>query len=138
VSEENVEIVRRGFEHFRQTRDFLREDVYDPAFVWDMSTFRGWPEKQTYEGLDGAREFMRAWLDAWEDWQLDVESLHDGGDKVVAIMRQRGRSKSTGLEVDMSFAQVFTLRNSLVTRMQMYADPAEGLEAAGLSETAQP
>lgn len=138
MSEENVEIVRRGFEHFRQTRDFLREDVYDPAFVWDMSTFRGWPEKQTYEGLDGAREFMRAWLDAWDDWQLDVESLHDGGDKVVAIVRQRGRSKSTGLEVDMSFAQVFTLRNSLVTRMQMYADPAEGLQAAGLPETAEP
>ena len=138
MSEENLEIVRRGFEHFQQTRDFLREDVYDPAFVWDMSTFQGWPEKQTYEGLDGAREFMSAWLDAWEDWHLDVEELHDGGDKVVAIVRQRGRSKSTGLEVDMSFAQVFTLQDGLVTRMQMYAEPAEGLQAAGLSETAQP
>jgi ketosteroid isomerase-like protein len=138
MSEENVEIVRRGFEHLQRTGDFREEDAYAPGFVWDMSTFRGWPEKQSYQGLEGAREFMRDWLDAWEDWQLEVEALHDVGDKVVAIVRQRGRSKSTGLEVNMSFAQVFTLKNGLVTRMQMYAEPAEGLRAAGLSETAHP
>jgi ketosteroid isomerase-like protein len=136
MSEENVEIVRRGFEHLRRTGDFREEDAYGPGFVWDMSTFRGWPEKQTYQGLEGAREFMRDWLEAWEDWQLDVESLHDGGDKVVAIVRQHGRSKSTGLQVDMSFAQVFTFADGLVTRMQMFAEPAEGLRAAGLPETA--
>jgi ketosteroid isomerase-like protein len=32
----------------------------------------------------------------------------------------------------MRFAMVFTLRDGLETRMQMYADPAEALEAVGL------
>ena len=132
MSRENVEIVRRGFDYFRRTRDF-REDGIAPEFVWDMSTFRGWPEQQTYEGLEGAREFMRRWLDAWEDWQLDLEELHDAGDEVVVVLRQTGRSKSTGLEVDMTFAQVFTMEGGRQTRMRMYADPADALEAAGLS-----
>ena len=132
MSEENVEIVRRGFEHFIRTGDFL-EDSVTPDFAWDMSTFTGWPEKQTYEGLEGAREFMRAWLDAWEDWELELEELRDAGDKVVAILRQRGVAKSTGLEVDMHMAQVFTLRDGKQARMEMYATPEEGLAAVGLS-----
>jgi len=62
-----------------------------------------------------------------------VKALHDAGDKVVAIMRQHGRSKSSGLPVDMTFGQVFTLREGKLTRMEMYADPADALEAVGLS-----
>ena len=131
MSKENIEIVRRGFEHFEATGDFLPE-LSAPEFVWDMSNFRGWPEKKLYPGLDGAREFMRDWLEAWDDWRFTVESLRDGGDKVVAIVRQRGNSKTTGLAVDMTFAQVFTVRGGKQVRMEMYADPSEGLDAAGL------
>ena len=133
MSEENVETVRRGFEHFRRTGEFL-EETTAPHYVWDMSTFRGWPEQQTYEGIEGAREFIRTWTDAWEEWELDLEGLYDAGDKVVAVVRQRGRSKSTQLEVDMTFAQVFTVEGGKVTRMQMYAGPEEGLAAVGLSK----
>jgi ketosteroid isomerase-like protein len=133
MSRENVEIIRRGYAHFIATGDFLVEDV-DPDFVWDMSTFRGWPERQTYVGIEGAREFMTSWLEAWEDWQIEVEELVDAGERVVAIVRQRGRSKTTGLPVDMRFAMVWTLRNGKQMRMQMYADSEEALEAAGLRE----
>jgi ketosteroid isomerase-like protein len=133
MSEQNIEILRRGYEHFLATGDF-QEEIIHPDFVWDMSTFRDWPEKQTYNGIDGAREFMRDWLEAWDDWRLEVESLHDAGDKVVAILRQRGRSKTTGVSVDMSFGQLWTIRDGVQTRMQMYADPAEALQAAGIGE----
>jgi ketosteroid isomerase-like protein len=132
MSAENVEVVRRGFEYFEENLDFLPE-LNDPEFVWDMSNFRGWPEQKLYPGIDGAREFMRDWLDAWNDWSIEVESLSDAGDKVVAIVRQRGTSKTTGLPVDMTFAQVFTVRDGKQVRMEMYAEPSEGLEAAGLS-----
>jgi len=132
VSRENVEIVRRGYEQFRATGEVQR-DLVTPDFVWDMSTFRGWPEQQTYEGADGAREFLTAWTGAWEDWTLEVESLEDAGTKVVAVLRQTGTSKATGLAVDMRFAQVWTLREGLQARMEMYADPDEGLKAAGLA-----
>jgi len=132
MSEENVEVVRRGYEHFGATRDF-REDVIHRDFVWDMSTFRGWPERKTYPGLEGAREFIADWTDSWEDWELDLEELLDaGGDRVLAILHQRGRSKATGLTVEMDFAQLWTVRDGKQVRMEMYADPAEAREAAGL------
>ena len=133
MSAENVEILRRGYEHLAATGELLPQN-FDPGFVWDMSTFRGWPEGQTYEGIEGAREFLRDWTDAWKDWRLEVEELHDAGERVVAVVRQSGVSKTTGLPVDMHFAQVWTLRNGRQTRMEMYADRAEALQAVGLTE----
>ena len=78
---------------------------------------------------------MTEWAEAWEDWELEVEDFIDAGDAgVVAIVRQRGRSKATGVPVEMHFGQVWTIRDQQQARMQMYASPEEALEAAGLSE----
>lgn len=133
MSQENVEVVRRAYDHFRVHGRFLPETLH-PDFVWDMSKFTGWPEQQLYHGLEGAAAFMANWIDTWEDWDWEVESLHDAGvDKVVAVMRQRGRSKSSGIHVEMRFAQLFTLRDGKQLRMEMYARPDEAFEAAGLA-----
>jgi ketosteroid isomerase-like protein len=133
MSQENVEIVRRGYEQFASTGRFVIE-IAAPDFVWDMSHFHGWPEQKVYEGSEGAQAFLRGWTGAWDDWQLDVEALHDAGEKIVAVLHQRGRSKAAGLPVDMTFAQVWTLRAGKQTRMDMYSDPDEALNAFGLAE----
>jgi ketosteroid isomerase-like protein len=96
-----------------------------------MSTFRGWPERQTYPGVDGARQFMADWLAAWEDWDLEVEEFAAGDEVVVAVVHQRGRSRATGLAADMNFAMLWTFRDGTQLRMKMYASRDEALEAAG-------
>jgi hypothetical protein len=68
MSAENVDIIRRGYEDFIAT-GALSEDIMAPEFVWDMSTFRGWPERKTYEGVEGTREFIADWTASWEDWR---------------------------------------------------------------------
>jgi ketosteroid isomerase-like protein len=98
-----------------------------------MSTFHGWPEQQTYVGIEGARQFIAEWTRAWDDWELEVEDMIDAGDRVVVMVRQRGRSKPTGVLVEMRFGQVWTTRGGRGIRMQMYASQKEALEA-GLSE----
>ena len=132
MSQENVEIVRECYERFAATGEVVADRATDD-FVWDMSNFHGWPEQQVYEGVEGTGAFLRAWMEAWEDWELEVEALHDSGDKVVAIVHQHGRSKAAGMPVEMYFAQVWTLRDGKQSRMDMYSDRAEALEAAGLS-----
>jgi ketosteroid isomerase-like protein len=134
MSQENVEAVQRGYGRWIATGEFSPELVH-PDFVWDMSTFRGWPERQTYVGLGGIADFLAVWVEAWDDWELEVEDYIDAGDAgVVTIVRQRGRSKATGIPVEMHFGQVWTIRDEQQIRMQMYASPAEALKAAGLRE----
>jgi ketosteroid isomerase-like protein len=129
---QNLEIVRDAYERFRVTGRFVAE-LAAPEFVWDMSHFHGWPEDQLYEGAEGAEAFLREWVAAWDDWELVVEALHDAGEQVLALIRQRGRSRASGMPVDMSFAQVWTLRDGKQTRMDMYSSQAEALEAVGLA-----
>jgi ketosteroid isomerase-like protein len=133
MSRENVEIVREGYAQRAITRRFDAESA-SPDFVWDMSNFRGWPEQQTYEGVEGANAFLCEWIGAWDHWEVEAEAFHSTGDKVVAIMHQRGQSKATGARVDMHYAQVWTLDEGKLTRMEMYSDQSEALKAVGLEE----
>jgi ketosteroid isomerase-like protein len=128
----NVDIVRDAYERFRASGQVLAE-LAAPEFVWDMSHFHGWPEEQVYEGVEGAERFLQEWVAAWDDWELHVKALHEAGDKVLAVVHQHGRSRASGLPVDMSFAQVWTLRDGKETRMEMYSDPNEALQALGLA-----
>jgi ketosteroid isomerase-like protein len=131
MSRENVEIVRRGYAHRQATGEFL-DEITASDFVWDMSTFQGWPEQQVYEE---ARRFLREWTGAFDDWEIEVDAIHDAGDdRVVGVLRQRGRSKSAGMRVDMLYAQVFTIRDGKQVRMEMYNDPDKALKAVGLAE----
>ena len=133
MSQENVELVRSGYVAFRESGRF-DESISTPDFVWDMSNFQGWPEQPVYEGAEGARRFLGEWAAAWDEWELELEELYDAGDRVVAVMRQRGRSKQGGLPVDMRFAQVWSFRDGLRSRMEMYDDPAQAMRAVGLAE----
>ena len=94
----------------------------------------GWPEQQIYRGPAGAMQFNAEWADAWDDWEMEPEDYIDAGERVVVILIQRGRSKTTGIPVEMRFAQVWTLRDGQGIRMQLYASVEEALEAVGLSE----
>jgi hypothetical protein len=49
MSRENVELVWQRAEQFMATGE-VEDEWYDPDFVWDMSTFAGWPEKPKATG----------------------------------------------------------------------------------------
>lgn len=131
MSEDNVRGVRDGYAEFAVTGRFDDEFTTED-FEWDMSNVAGWPEQQVYVGAEGARRFLADWVAVWDDWQMDVQEIHDAGERVVAILRQHARSKATGLPVDMVFAQVWTMRDGRRARMEMYSDPAAALRAVGL------
>jgi ketosteroid isomerase-like protein len=131
MSRENVEMLRRGYEHV--TGELLRE-LARSDFVWDTTTFRGAIRPGTFIGVDETNAWLADWLDSFEDWSIVIEEVFDAGDQVVAIVRQRGTAKHGGPEVEMRVAQVWTFRGGLAARMEMYADRGEALEAAGLSE----
>ena len=133
MSQENVDLLRRGFEHVERTREFPAEAAH-PDFVWDTTTFRGGVNTRTCVGVDETNGWLAEWLEGFVNWSIDVEELFDAGDRVVTITHQRASAKHGGPEVEMRLAQVWTFRDGLLTRMEMYADRDEALEAAGLSE----
>ena len=72
MSQENVEIIRRGYEHFRATGEIRAH----PDLVWDVSKL-GWPDQQIYAGAEGAKQFNAEWAAAWDDWELNAQDYVD-------------------------------------------------------------
>jgi ketosteroid isomerase-like protein len=133
VSQENVELVRRAWEHFISTQ-VVPEELLAPDFVWDMSPFGGWLEQPYYEGVEGVQAFLHDWSEPFDDLEYVVEGYHDVGDDVVTVLRQHGRAKASGVRVEMHYAVVTSVRDGLQTRAKVYAEPGEALKAVGLEE----
>jgi SnoaL-like domain len=132
MPEGNLENARRAYEHFVATGEPLEEEIH-PDFVLDMSTFRGWPERQRYQGIDGLREFIADWFGTWdEDWEFEITELREIDDTVLVLIQHSGRSKEGGVPVEMEIAHVLNFKDGLQLELRAYTSHAEGLAAVGL------
>ena len=87
-----------------------------------------------YRGHDGAREFFAMIDEAFDELAYELLELQDvDDDRVLAIVRLRGRGKGSGLEVDRKAAHLWTLRGETAIRMEGFADPDASRAAAGLT-----
>jgi ketosteroid isomerase-like protein len=134
MPQENVERLREGFESFLAGRRDFGTGLLDPEVEWD-GTDIGIPDLEgIYHGVDGVQRFWRTWLSSWETVLFEYE-LIDAGDQVVALIDQRMRGRSTGIEVAFGkYAQLFTLRDGLIVHWKGYRIQADALEAAGLQK----
>jgi hypothetical protein len=142
MSRENVELWRAFIEDFRAgTSESDREatltkmaELWDPEIEWDASGSALPDIDGVYRGIEAVRGFWREWLAAWEFVEFEYE-LVDAGDRVVVLLDQRMRGRSTGIEVPLGkYAQVATFRDGLMVHWKLYVSQAEALEAVGLRE----
>jgi ketosteroid isomerase-like protein len=131
MSEQNLQTLRDAYEWVRVKGTFPAH-LATPDYIWDLSHFHGWVGQQVYEGLQGAEDFFADWGSVWDSWEPAVEGLHDVGDKVVAILRVRGKSRLSEMPIEMSMAHVVTFREGKQARTDNYSDPREALKQVGL------
>lgn len=70
----------------------------------------------------------------FDEWEQELDDVIDCGDQVVvALTRQRGRGSASGANVELEYAQVITLHEGKVVRVDVYLDRERALEDVGLS-----
>ena len=131
MSEENVEIVRRINDAYLAGDFETALGLIDPDVEFDISMR---PDGKVYRGHEGVIEGLRTWTGTWEDYSFEVTELIDAGEHVIAVDRQSGRGKGSGMPLEHSFSAVYTIRDGMVVRMAWFTNRADALEAAGLSE----
>jgi ketosteroid isomerase-like protein len=132
MSQENVEIVRQMLAAWVSGDRDAARTAYDENVVWvvpviDASVSHGVPEME---------QAVEAWRRSCDDYAFEIQELMEGGDHVIAVIRQFGRGKESGTEVDLTSALLFTLLASKIVRMEAFETREQALEAAGLSESA--
>ena len=134
MSQENVERLRQAFDNFLAGKSEWGAELLDPNVEWDGTNALIFDIDRVYHGQEGVRQYWREWLSAWETVQFEYE-LVDAGDRVVALIDQRMRGRSTGIEVPLGkYAHVYTFKDGLIVHWKLYESPSEALEAVGVRE----
>ena len=129
VSESNVDVVRTALDAFnRGDQAALLALFTDDAEVYSTEAL---PNAGRFKGREGYLEWVGAWLDAWDHFivePLDYEAIDDR--RVVAPVRQRGRGRHSGVEIEMSVVYLFELEAGKVRRFELHVDRPSALAAA--------
>jgi hypothetical protein len=134
MSQENVEIVRRGVEALN-ARDLDRHysESIDPEVEWRTAAED--PDSATHQGLPAYRRYLEGWIESFDGLNADVEEYIDvGDDRVFTWIRYTGRGRESGAPADWHLAIIFTIRGGKVVRAEEYFDRAQALESAGPRE----
>ena len=131
MSKENVEVVRQALDAYtrRDVQTLRALAAHDTVLDWSAS--RGWLAG-VYRGIDEALDFYAGYFEAFDDIVIKPEGFIDAGDSVVVpnVAHQRGRD---GIRVSARSTLLFTLRGGQITRICLFQETQQALEAVGLA-----
>ena len=105
-------------------------ELFEPGVEVVYST-TAFPDAGTYRGGSVALAAWTRWLEAWEEFGMELEDVIDAGADVVALSRLRARGRASGVAVDADVGIIFDFHRGVIRRM-VFCDRSEALEAAGL------
>ena len=133
MSQENVELVRRGYEAFNRGDIDGVVGLIAPDFEYVASGLVP-GVGGVYRGAEGLRRFAETFWAEFDDPRIEVHELIDAGDQVVASTTMRGHGKQSGAETSWDVCQVWTVRAGTAVWGQAFPSRDEALEAVGLRE----
>ena len=131
MSEENVELMRQAVEAWnRGDLDGWARDFADDVAWYPLAEN---PENAPVHGKEAVLDFVRDWIEPWEEYTVEAHRIIDAGDYVVMSSRQIGRDE-TGTEVTIEQHATSLVRDGKVVEMKWFLDEGSALKAAGISE----
>jgi len=129
MSRENVEIVRR---QYANSQSLLDSKDLRPDAQFDFTDL--YPDQPVIRGVAAMRRFRDD--GPWgRSTRFAAERYFDVDEETVLVFtRVTSTGQGSGATLDTRVAQQFTVRNGLITRVKVYADRQQAVEAVGLAE----
>jgi ketosteroid isomerase-like protein len=87
-----------------------------------------------YLGHEGIRQYFRDVESAWEEWRVEVHRTVPAADgRVAIVMTMHVRGRESGAELSERTGHVWTVRDGLLLRNELFRDPDEALREVGAS-----
>ena len=135
MSQENIEIVRDAVVAYnRGDLDAFLDEYWTDDI--DYRAVEGAPDDHgPIHGKAEMRAYFQDWIDTFDDMKVEpLEVVDPGGDQVIAVLRNSGRAKLSGVETNLTYAALYTIRDGKIVRGREYWTKEQALEAAGLRE----
>jgi ketosteroid isomerase-like protein len=134
VSQENVEIGRRMLQAFADGGPEAMAEFWDPEIDWRAAE-GAIDDVGEMHGPVAVRRYIQDWIETFDDVSVVAEELRDvGHDRVLTVLRMKGRAKLSGIATELRYALVSTVRDGKVVRVREYLSVEDALKAVGLAE----
>ena len=100
----------------------------------DFSGARG-PFRGVYRGLAEVRGFLRSTWEPWDRVTIEfVEVIDCGADRVITVNVFQAQGSGSGAITGACVANLWSFRDGLIHRAELFQSRDEALEAVGLRE----
>ena len=136
MSQENVETMRKVFAMVNERGVTAATDALGHLLApeFELEEAAEVPDPASYTGRDAFIANMAKLEESFEELRLDPLEVVDLGEKIVVVVSMSGRGRGSSAPVEMTFAQLWSLRDGKAVSLCDYATKAEALQAAGLPE----
>lgn len=139
-SSANVETVRRLYEQLMGPgclEDAASVEIVPRFFAPDVEVVQFSGMLGTAGRFSGHGGVVASTLEVVREMANPVftpEEIHPLGDQVAVAILFRGAGRRSGAPVEMHAGHLFTLRDGLIVRFEVFEHPAEALAAVGVAE----
>jgi uncharacterized protein len=134
VATTDVDLVKSAFEAWnRGSVDAFTAHMSEDV-IWVEASGRPEGAPTERHGRERLRSSLESLFDAFETYHLEVEQIRELGDRVVAVVREIARGRSSGVEVDGQWGYLITVNDGRITRIEAHRDAAVVLEMADRGE----
>jgi uncharacterized protein len=93
--------------------------------VWHESSEL--PEGDEFIGRAEIEKFLQDFLEQWEVFHQQIESTLHEGDRVLVNIHLTAVGRASGVEVNVRYAHVWTMREDRAERVDAFYDPEKAL-----------
>jgi ketosteroid isomerase-like protein len=137
MSEQNVETLRSCFALANDRGIDVATDAFshllDDEFTLEEAVEV--PDSESYRGKEAFIANLRKLEEEFDELRIEPREFVDLGDRVVVVVSMAGRGRASGAAVEVTFAQLWSLRDGKAMSLRDFATKAEALEAVGLRES---
>ena len=136
MSQENVETIREMFAILNERGVGAATEAFGDLLAADFELEEAaeLPDPEAYTGREAFIDNMAKLEESFEELRMEPLEIVDLGEKVIVVVSMSGRGQGSSVPVEMTFAQLWSLREGKAVSLRDYATKGEALAAVGLSE----
>ena len=108
MSQENVEILRRGYNAWNRGDRDTAFEFLELEFVLQLP--EGGMNVGSFQGREAVTKLLEEYLEVFDFFHMEPEEFFDADDRVVVLVHTPARGKGSGVEVEFRPAHVWTMR----------------------------
>jgi ketosteroid isomerase-like protein len=125
-----IEAIRAAYDTFNRDEIGSQMEHIAPDVQWIEPL--SFPGGGTYRGHAGAIEYLKRAKAAWAEAISEPVDFATVGNRIMVTVRARVRPEGASKPIESTIADVYTVEDGLVTRMQAYATVGEARHELGL------